>query len=131
MCDKAKAVRRLNHKPIEDPDRVLDSLEGDTFSIKPIPYNKYSIGLLIVDRKSRFRWLFLLKSRDRDLIEDTIKGFFRSLKALFRQYPKKFYFDGGKKINTRLSAWLQYRGIFFITSSPYIHEQNGLIERSI
>jgi hypothetical protein len=33
---------------------------------------------------------------------DTIKGFFRSLKALFRWYPKGFYFDGGKEINTSL-----------------------------
>jgi hypothetical protein len=62
---------------------------------------------------------------------DTIKGFFRSLKALFGQYPKGFHFDSGKEINTSLQAWLQYKGIDFSTSSPYIHEQNGLIERSI
>jgi hypothetical protein len=61
-CDRAKAVYRLNYRPINDLEGILDSLEGDTFSIKPIPYNKYPIGLLIVDRKSRFRWLFLLKS---------------------------------------------------------------------
>jgi len=54
-CNKAKAVRRLNHRPIDNPEGILDSLEGNTFSIKPIPYNKYPIRLLIVDRKSRFR----------------------------------------------------------------------------
>jgi hypothetical protein len=60
--DRAKVVCRLNHRPIDNPEGILDSLEGDTFSIKPMPYNKCPIGLLIVDRKSRFRWFFLLKS---------------------------------------------------------------------
>ena len=63
-CDLAKAVRRPNNKPIEDPDRVLDRLEGDTFKISPIPHNRRRIGLIIVDRKSRYRWLILLKSRE-------------------------------------------------------------------
>jgi hypothetical protein len=130
-CNRAKAVRRLNHRPIDNPEGILDSLEGDTFSIKPISYNKYPIRLLIVDRKSRFRWLFLLKSRDRDPIIDTIKGFFRSLKALFRRYPKGFHFNSRKEINTSLQAWLQHKGLDFSTSSPYIHEQNSLIKRSI
>jgi hypothetical protein len=62
---------------------------------------------------------------------DTIKGFFRSLKALFRQYPKGFHFDSRKEINTSLQAWLQHKGIAFSTSSPYIHEQNNLIKHSI
>jgi hypothetical protein len=53
------------------------------------------------------------------------------LKALFGRYPKGFHFDGGKEINACLQAWLQHKGIEFSTSSPYIHEQNGLIERSI
>jgi hypothetical protein len=103
-CDRAKAVHRLNHKPINNPEGILDSLKGDTFSIKPMPYNKCPIGLLIVDRKSRFQWLFLLKSQDGDPIIDTIKGFFRSLKALFRQYPKGFHFNSRKEINTSLQA---------------------------
>jgi len=62
---------------------------------------------------------------------DTIKGFFRSLKALFGRYSKGFHFNGGKEINACLQAWLQHKGIEFSTSSPYIHEQNGLIERFI
>jgi hypothetical protein len=60
-CDRAKAVCRLNYRLIDNLEGILDSLEGDTFFIKPMPYNKCPIGLLIVNRKSRFRWLFLLK----------------------------------------------------------------------
>ena len=101
-CNRAKTVYRLNYKLINNPESILDSLERDIFSIKPMPYNKCPIGLLIVDRKSRYRWLFLLRNRDRDLTIDTIKGFFRSLKALFKQYPRGFYFDSRKEINAQL-----------------------------
>lgn len=36
-CDRAKTIRRLKSKPIQDPLKALDSLEGDTFSSKPMP----------------------------------------------------------------------------------------------
>jgi hypothetical protein len=52
--DRAKAVYRLNYRPIDDLEGILDSLERDTVSIKPMLYNKCFIRLLIVDRKSRF-----------------------------------------------------------------------------
>jgi hypothetical protein len=55
-------VCRLNYRLIDNLEGILDSLEGDIFSIKPMFYNKCPIGLLVVDRKSRFWWLFLLKS---------------------------------------------------------------------
>jgi hypothetical protein len=130
-CDRCKAVRRLNTRTIEDPYRVLDSLEADTFSLKPIPYNKCPIGLFIIDRKSRYRWLFLLPSKGEEQILPTIKGFFRNLKNKYGQYPKRFHFDGGNEITASLKTWFQLKGIDFSDSSPYIHEQNGLIERSI
>ena len=30
-----------------------------------------------------------------------------------------------------LENWLSVKGIDFVTSSPYVHEQNGLVERSV
>ncbi len=53
--DRSKAVRRLNLKAFPDPLKILDTLEGDTFKVKPKPYNKQPIRLFIIDRKSRFR----------------------------------------------------------------------------
>ncbi|KAK2072697.1 hypothetical protein P8C59_007035 [Phyllachora maydis] len=75
-CDQGKAVRRVSKALIPDLPRVLDSIEGDTVKIRPRPYNRNPIVLLLVDRKTK-------------------------------------------------------RGIKFSTSAPYIHKQNGLVERSV
>ncbi|KAK2073967.1 hypothetical protein P8C59_008204 [Phyllachora maydis] len=50
-CDRGKAVRRVSKALIPDPPRVLDSIEGDTVKIRPRPYNRNPIVLLLVDRK--------------------------------------------------------------------------------
>ncbi|KAK2068917.1 hypothetical protein P8C59_003531 [Phyllachora maydis] len=64
-------------------------------------------------------------------IANAIKGFFRGLRNGFGRYPTKFHFDGGTEITDLLTTWLAKRGIKFSTSAPYIHEQNGLVERSV
>ncbi|KAK2072031.1 hypothetical protein P8C59_006408 [Phyllachora maydis] len=51
-CDRGKAVRRVSKALIPDPPRVLDSIEGDTVKIRPRPYNRNPIVLLLVDRKT-------------------------------------------------------------------------------
>ena len=130
-CDRGKAIRRLNSKPIDDPPAALDSLEADTFAIKPMPYNKAPIGLFIIDRKSRHRWVFLLKDKSGQRVFETAKGFIKGLKTQFGRYPKRFHYDGGKEVNSLFQNWLTGKGIYFSSSCPYIHEQNGLIERSI
>ncbi|KAK2071303.1 hypothetical protein P8C59_005739 [Phyllachora maydis] len=50
--DRGKAVRRVSKALIPDPPRVLDSIEGDTVKIRPRPYNRNPIVLLLVDRKT-------------------------------------------------------------------------------
>ncbi|KAK2074896.1 hypothetical protein P8C59_009066 [Phyllachora maydis] len=75
-CDRGKAVRRVSKALISNPPRVLDLIEGDTIKIRPRPYNRNPIVLLLVNRKTK-------------------------------------------------------RGIKFSTSAPYIHKQNGLVERSV
>ncbi|KAK2072806.1 hypothetical protein P8C59_007140 [Phyllachora maydis] len=49
--DRGKAVRRVSKALIPDLPRVLDSIEGDTVKIRPRPYNRNPIVLLLVDRK--------------------------------------------------------------------------------
>ncbi|KAK2074625.1 hypothetical protein P8C59_008819 [Phyllachora maydis] len=105
-CNRGKAVRRVSKALIPDPPRVLDLIEGDTVKIRPRPYNRNPIVLLLVNRKSR------------------------GLRNGFGRYPTKFHFDRGTKITDLLTTWLAKRGIKFSTSAPYIHEQNGLVERS-
>ncbi|KAK2072674.1 hypothetical protein P8C59_007012 [Phyllachora maydis] len=130
-CNRGKAVRRVNKALIPDPPRVLDSIEGDTVKIRPRPYNRNPIVLLLVNRKSRYRWVFNLPNKSGPIVANAIKGFFRGLRNGFGRYSTKFHFDRGTEITDLLTTWLAKRGIKFSTSAPYIHEQNGLVERSV
>ncbi|KAK2068006.1 hypothetical protein P8C59_002680 [Phyllachora maydis] len=130
-CDRGKAVRRVSKALIPNLPRVLDLIEGDTVKIRPRPYNRNPIILLLVDRKSRYRWVFNLPNKSGPIVANAIKGFFRGLRNGFGRYPTKFHSDGGTEITDLLTTWLAKRGIKFSTSAPYIHEQNGLVERSV
>ncbi|KAK2067926.1 hypothetical protein P8C59_001625 [Phyllachora maydis] len=130
-CDRGKAVRRVSKALIPDLPRVLDSIEGDTVKIRPRPYNRNPIVLLLVDRKSRYRWVFNLPNKSGPIVANAIKGFFRGLRNGFGRYPTKFHFDGGTEITDLLTTWLAKRGIKFSTFAPYIYEQNGLVERLV
>ncbi|KAK2068828.1 hypothetical protein P8C59_003444 [Phyllachora maydis] len=129
--NRGKAVRRVSKALIPDLPRVLDLIEGDTVKIRPRPYNRNPIVLLLVNRKSRYRWVFNLPNKSGPIVANAIKGFFRGLRNGFGRYPTKFYFNGGTEITDLLTTWLAKRGIKFSTSAPYIHEQNGLVERSV
>ncbi|KAK2068034.1 hypothetical protein P8C59_002706 [Phyllachora maydis] len=130
-CNRGKAVRRVSKALIPDLPRVFDSIEGDTVKIRPRPYNRNPIVLLLVDRKSRYRWVFNLPNKSGPIVADAIKGFFRGLRNGFGRYPTKFHFDGSTEMTDLLTTWLAKRCIKFSTSAPYIHEQNGLVERSV
>src|SRR6266566_3550688 len=43
--DRNKAVKRFNLKVLPDPLKILNTLEEDTFKVKPRPYNKRLIKL--------------------------------------------------------------------------------------
>ncbi|KAK2069696.1 hypothetical protein P8C59_004250 [Phyllachora maydis] len=129
--NRGKAVRRVSKALIPDLPRVLDSIEGNTVKIRPRPYNRNPIVLLLVDRKSRYRWVFNLPNKSGPIVANAIQGFFRGLRNRFGRYPTKFHFDRGTKITDLLTTWLAKRGIKFSTSAPYIHEQNGLVEQSV
>ncbi|KAK2072812.1 hypothetical protein P8C59_007146 [Phyllachora maydis] len=129
--DRGKAVRRVSKALIPDLPRVLDLIEGDTVKIRPRPYNRNPIVLLLVDRKSRYRWVFNLSNKSGAIVANAIKGFFRGLRNRFRRSPTKFHFDRGTKITDLLTTWLAKRGIKFSTSTLYIYKQNGLVERSV
>ncbi|KAK2073393.1 hypothetical protein P8C59_007681 [Phyllachora maydis] len=129
--DRGKAGRRVSKALIPNLSRVLDSIEGDTVKIRPRPYNRNPMVLLLVDRKSRYRWVFNLPNKSGPIVANAIKGFFKGLRNGFGRYPTKFHFDRGTEITDLLTTWLAKKGIKFSTSTPYIHEQNGLVERSV
>ncbi|KAK2073996.1 hypothetical protein P8C59_008233 [Phyllachora maydis] len=121
-CDRGKAVRRVSKALIPDPPRVLDSIEGDTVKIRPRPYNRNPIVLLLVDRKSRYRWVFNLPNKSGPIVANAIKGFFRGLRNGFGRYPTKFHFDGGTEITDLLTTYLVERSVRVILDRPITNE---------
>ncbi|KAK2067372.1 hypothetical protein P8C59_001121 [Phyllachora maydis] len=130
-CNRGKAVRRVSKALIPNLPRVLDLIEGDTVKIRPRPYNRNPIVLLLVNCKSRYGWGFNLPNKSGPIVANVIKGFFRGLRNGFGRYPTKFHFHGGTEITDLLTTWLAKRGIKFSTSAPDIHDQNGFVEQSV
>ena len=122
ICTQAKMVRHPSKGPLADPPAALDSIEGDIFEISPQGHNKSSAVLFLVDRKTRYRWAFLLTNKQGPTVFGVIKSFFKRLKNQYNRYPKRLFYDGGKEINSALKEWLSAKGIDFVTSNPYIYE---------
>ena len=101
-CTKSKMMRRPAKDPLTDPLQYLDSIEGNTFKLKPKAHNRSSIVLLLIDRKTRYQWAFLLINKAGPTIFSAIKSFFKRLKNQYNRYPKRLFFDGGKEINSDL-----------------------------
>jgi len=129
--NRNKAVRKLNLKALPDPLKILDTLEKDTFKVKPKLYNKQPIKLFIIDCKLQFKWVILLPNCQRPTVFNAIQGLFNSFKNCSYRYPNRFHFDSGNEINSLLQTWLQTVGTTFSTSAPYTYKQNDLIERSV
>ena len=127
-CNLVKLLRRPFKKLVDDPFNALGRIKGDIFVIRPIPLNNRPYGLVLVDWKTRFRFLWLLKSKDKAVLEvkSTIEGLYNT----YRRYLAYFYYDGGKEIR-RLLPYLTEKGISFSEFSPYAYNQNGLTERFI
>ncbi|KLU82845.1 hypothetical protein MAPG_01913 [Magnaporthiopsis poae ATCC 64411] len=97
ICAKTTAVRRTGKGPLPSPGNVLDSIEGDTVVLSPTPHNKKPVILLLVDRKSRFRWVFQLPNKQGPTVMAAIKSFFRALKATYGRTLLVFSSTGVKK----------------------------------
>ena len=52
---KSKIIRRPTKGPLTDPLQYLDSIEGNTFELKPKAHNKSSIILLLIDKKTHYQ----------------------------------------------------------------------------
>ena len=73
-------MRRPTKGPLIDPLKYLDFIKGDTFKLKPRAHNKSFIMLLLIDRKTRYRWAFLLINKAGPTIFSAVKSFFKRLK---------------------------------------------------
>ena len=127
-CNLAKLLRQPFKKPVNDPSNALGRIKGDIFVIRLIPLNNRLYRLVLVNRKTQFRFLRLLKFKNKAVLKakSTIKGLYNT----YRRYLAYFYYNGGKEIR-RLLLYLTEKGINFSEFSPYIYNQNRLIKRFI
>ena len=88
--------------------------------------------LILVDRKTCYRQVYLLKNKSAPIIYFAIKGCFKGFNNCYNRYLVYFYFNSGTKVdNSFIGDWLSAKGIGFNTFSPYTHKQNSLAECSI
>jgi transposase InsO family protein len=112
-----------------DNGQALELLHMDLFG--PIAY--INIGgskncLVIVDDYSRFTWVFFLQEKSQT--QDTLKGFLRRAQNEFVLRIKKIRSDNGTEFkNSQIEGFLEDEGIKHEFSSPYIPQQNGVVER--
>ena len=117
-CNAAKLLRRPSSKAVVNPPDALGWIEGDVFVIRPMPLNNKPYRLILVDRKTRFKIIRFLKSKDKVVIE--AKAAIEEINNTFKRYPVHLYYDGGKEIS-RLRPYLRKKGIVFSESSPYAY----------
>jgi hypothetical protein len=97
----------------------------------PIAY--ISIGgskycLVFVDDYSRFTWVFFLQEKSQT--QETLKRFLRRAQNEFGLRIKKITSDNGTEFkNSQIEGFLEKEGIKHEFSSPYIPQQNGVVER--
>ena len=98
---------------------------------RPVAYlsiggNKY--GLVIVDDYSRFTWVFFLY--DKCQVQEKVKIFVRRAQKEFGLRIKKVRSDNRTEYkNTQVEEFLDEEGIKYEFSTPYIPQQNGVVER--
>jgi transposase InsO family protein len=133
VCSACQAGKHVGvHHPrknIMTTDRPLELLHMDLFG--PIAY--ISIGgskycLVIVDDYSRFTWVFFLQEKSQT--QETLKGFLRRAQNEFGLRIKKIRSDNRTEFkNSQIEGFLEEEGIKHESSSPYIPQQNGVVER--
>ena len=109
-CDAVKLLRRPSFKAVVDPSDALGRIEGDVFVIRPMPLNNKPYGLILVDRKTRFKIVRFLKSKDKVVIEAKVA--IKEINNIFKRYLIYLYYDKGKEIS-RLRFYLRKKGIIF------------------
>jgi len=123
-----KLLRQPSFKAIINPPNALGRIKEDIFVIRPIPLNNKPYRLILVDWKTRFKIIRLLKSKDKIITK--AKATIEEINNTFKRYPVYLYYDKGKEIS-RLRPYLRKKGIIFSESSPYTYNQNGLAKRII
>jgi transposase InsO family protein len=80
-----------------------------------------------VDDYSRFTWVFFLEEKSQT--QETLKGFLRQAQNEFGLRIKIRSDNGTEFKNSQIEGFLVDEGIKHELSSPYMPQQNGVVER--
>jgi hypothetical protein len=81
-----------------------------------------------VDDYSRFTWVLFLQEKSQT--QETLKGFLRRAQNEFGLRIKKIRSDNGTEFkNSQIEGFFEEEGIKHEFSSPYMPQQNGVVER--
>jgi len=83
-----------------------------------MPLNNKPYRLILVNRKTRFKIIRFLKSKDKVVTE--VKATIKEINNTFKRYPVYLYYNKGKEIS-RFRPYLRKKGIIFSESSPYAY----------
>jgi len=117
-CNITKLLYQPSFKAIINPSNALGRIEGDIFVIRLMPLNNKPYKLILVDWKTCFKIIRLLKFKDKVIIK--VKVVIKEINNTFKRYLVYLYYNKGKEIS-RLRPYLRKKGIIFSESSLYAY----------
>lgn len=130
-CLKGKHTRKPFNKPGNRASDILEVVHGDLCG----PIETPSIGghkycFVLVDDFSRRVFVYFMKGKDEAFKK--FKTFKTQIEKQTGKQVKVFRSDNGKEfLNRQFADYFENEGIVHQTSTPYCHQQNGLVERTI
>ncbi|GAA5993370.1 hypothetical protein JCM11641_001995, partial [Rhodosporidiobolus odoratus] len=129
-CAEAKATRKPVGREAEHPaQRPLEIVSGDTWGPAPVGGTKgqrFALGM--VDHYSRYVWVTPMAGKSG--VADQVVSRLGREERTTNSKVGSFQSDNGTEfINKTLSSFLSSRQIRHRRTVPYVHGQNGMIER--
>ena len=125
-CDVCRRYKKPESKPIVSFPLAKDFNDTVAMDIKCIDRNKNLYFHHMIDHKTRFSTVKLVKSKDKEVIVESI---FTQWICLFGR-PRKILSDnGGEYINSNVMDMCDKLGVHILTTGAESPWSNGLVER--
>ena len=129
-----KRSRKYNKGPSQRAKEFLELIHSDLcgpFPIQSITGSRYF--MIFVDDKTRYTWVYFLKSKHHDETLQVFKDFKTLIEKQSNHQIKRFWCDNakGEYNNQYFTRYLADNGISYEPSARYASNQNGVSERMI
>jgi Reverse transcriptase (RNA-dependent DNA polymerase)/Integrase core domain len=132
-CLAGKQTRSRCTEPQRRASRPLELVHMDLGGYYDRSIEGFRYFLIIVDDYSRFTWIWLLKSKDKEAVSAAVRQFKAHAENQFECKIKRARTDngGGEFKNKEWEEIVVDAGIQHEPSPPYEHDRNGVAERAI